>query len=137
MDYEKNVMRFESQVKMHHIRYLCNNQNIEPTLQNFMTINMYNKFMIKVKDKVLHPADDYNKYHACKIINASDFSDKSKKEMIEFITLVANKRTLSAAKEKYSYNKFKKILDNLAIVNVNPVTIAKNLGITFIEKSSS
>lgn len=133
MDYEKNVMRFESQIKRYHIKYLCRKNNMEATLENFMTVDMYNNFMIKVKNNVLHPGDYYNKYHACKIINASEFSDKSKKEMIEFITLVANKRTLSAAKEKYSYYKFKKILEQLEILKVNPVTIVKNVGITFIE----
>ncbi|WP_148347430.1 hypothetical protein [Clostridium butyricum] len=133
MDYEKNVMRFESQIKRYHIKYLCKKNNIRDTLENFMTVDMYNHFMIKVKNNVLHPGDYYNKYHACKIINASKFSEKSKNTMIEFITLVANKRTLSAAKERYSNYKFKKILEQLEILNVNQVTIVENVGITFIE----
>ena len=133
MEYEMNVLRFESQIRRNHIKYICKKLNIEATLENFMTIDMYNRFMIKIRDNVIHTGDYYNKYHACKIINASNFSDKSKKEIIEFISLVANKRTLSAAKEEYSYYKFKKILEQLKILNVNPITIIKSSGITFIE----
>lgn len=131
-EYEKDVIRFEAQVRVRHIRYMKNQYNIQPKLTEYFTKEMYNKYMTEIVGKTIFYGDYYNKYHAFKKIDASSYTEKEKLQLKSFLNRVAISRKLSIAKEELSYYMYKKILKMLFDLNINPVLIPKNYLITYI-----
>lgn len=131
-EYEKDIIRFEAQVRIRHIRYMKKQYNIEPKLTEYFTKEMYNKYMSEIVGKIIFYGDYYNKYHAFKKIDASSYTEKEKLQLKSFLNRVAISRKLSIAKEELSYYMYKKILKMLFDLNINPVLIPKNYLITYI-----
>lgn len=131
-EYEKDIIRFEAQVRIRHIRYMKKQYNIEPKLTEYFTKEMYNKYMSEIVGKTIFYGDYYNKYHAFKKIDASSYTEKEKLQLKSFLNRVAISRKLSIAKEELSYYMYKKILKMLFDLNINPVLIPKNYLITYI-----
>lgn len=84
-EYERNVLRFEAQVKRRHIAYNKRMYGINDSFEAYFTSEMYNYFMERiVLASLLGDGDYYNIYYASKIIKQSNFREKDKKELIEF-----------------------------------------------------
>lgn len=131
-EYEKDVIRFEAQVRVRHIRYMKNQYNIQPKLTEYFTKEMYNKYMTEIVGKTIFYGDYYNKYHAFKKIDASSYNEKEKLHLKSFLDRVAKSRQLSVVKEELSYYMYKKVLKMLFDLNINPVLIPKNHLITHV-----
>lgn len=131
-EYEKDVIRFEAQVRVRHIRYMKNQYNIQPKLTEYFTKEMYNKYMTEIVGKTIFYGDYYNKYHAFKKIDASSYDEKEKLHLKSFLDRVAKSRQLSVVKEELSYYMYKKVLKMLFDLNINPVLIPKNHLITHV-----
>lgn len=133
-EYEKDIIRFEAQVKCGHLRYKSKIENnpVERELREYLTWEKYKEYMDKMIIKIVGKGDFYNLYHATKIINKSTLPDKNKLELVEFLKFTSQKRSLSKTYEKYGrykYNKYIKILEDL---NINPIVIPEKEKITYI-----
>lgn len=133
MDYEKNVLRFEAQVKRKHILYMKKQYNIEDNLETYFTAALYNVFMSKIVVTAIENSDYYNTYYAEKIINSSDLKQKEKEELTKFLKDINGNNKLQNGKKLYSSYKYNKCLKQLKELNINPITIPKNAGFTMIE----
>ena len=78
MDYEKAIIRYESQIKRQHIKYLKKRYGIDDKLEIYFSNAMYNIFMNKVIVSTVGIEDYYNIYHARKIIWNSSLREKIK-----------------------------------------------------------
>lgn len=133
MFYEKDVIRFEAQVRLKHINYKQIKYKVENTLEEYFTEEKYNYYMHKMIIETLGKGDYYNCYHASKIINSSSLKDKDKKELVKFLKLASEKRSLTKVKELYSDYKYNKIIKNLEQLKINRIIIPKGDRITHIE----
>lgn len=133
MDYEKNVLRFEAQVKLRHIKYMKYHYNLEDSLEVYFSNALYNVFMNKIVIKSIGISDYYNEYHARKIINCSSLKNKEKEELKKFIKAINGKNKFSDGKKLYSSYKYKKFIGQLEQLNINPILIPKNSGYSKIE----
>lgn len=133
-EYEKDIIRFEAQVKCGHLRYKSKIKNnpLERQLSEYLTWEKYKEYMNKMIIKVVGKGDFYNLYHATKIINKSTLSEKYKSELVEFLKFTSEKRSLSKSYEeygRYKYNKYTKILEDF---NINSIIIPEKEKITHI-----
>lgn len=131
--YEKSVVRFEAQIGRAHIRYMKKKEKINDKLQSYLNNERYIHYMLKMIVSIVHTGDYYTVKRAETIINKSNYKVKQKEEMKDFLKLVAKKRSLQAAIDSNYYKKYKKILKQLEALNINPVPIPKNDGISHIK----
>lgn len=125
-EYEVNVIRFEAQVKRAHIRYMKREKKVEDTLMEYLTKDKYNNYMSKMIVDIIHFGDYYTFKRAETIINRSNYNKKCREELKTFIKNVAKRRSLQAEKDSTYYKKYKRILEQLEMLNINPVPIPKN-----------
>lgn len=131
-DYEKNIMRFEAQVKKPHLRYKKIKYNIQLELEEYFRFEKYKEYMEKMIVKAVGKGDFYNFYHAKKIINNSSIKDKYKDEIIEFLNYTSKKRSLSKTKEKYGRYKYDKYINILQELGINPIIIPEKEKVTHL-----
>ena len=130
--YEKDVLRFEAQIKNEHTRYKKRSAGVERSIELYLTYPMYKQYMTKMVIGVIGRGDFYSLKAATDIINKQEISDTVKKELREFMVYTSMKRDLAKTKEKYGrykYNKYISILDGL---NINPIIIPEKWRRSFI-----
>ena len=130
--YEKDVLRFEAQIKNEHTRYKKRSAGVERSIELYLTYPMYKQYMTKMVIGVIGRGDFYSLKAATDIINKQDISDTVKKELREFMVYTSMKRDLAKTKEKYGrykYNKYISILDGL---NINSIIIPEKWRRSFI-----
>ncbi|MEG2458006.1 MAG: hypothetical protein RSB41_03855 [Bacilli bacterium] len=133
LDYEKNIIRYEAQIKRKHILYMKKRYNIDDSFEIYFTPALYNLFMDKVVVSSIGISDYYNLYYASKKIKFSMFKDTDKEELIKFLRNISNNGRIHNCKELYSKYKYDKLLKQLGALNINPILIPKNDPITIIE----
>ncbi|AOY54879.1 hypothetical protein [Clostridium perfringens] len=131
--FEKNVIRFEAQIKHEHLRYNKKKYGIAMKLQEYFTFEKYVKYMDKMIVSVLKTGDYYNLYNASKIIKNFDINEKDKKILIEFLKFTSLKRSLTASYEKFGRYKYEKCINLLSIMDINPIIIPEKDRISFIK----
>ena len=131
-DYERNIMRFEAQVKKSHLRYKKYKSNISLELEEYFTFQKYKEYMEKMIIKTIFKGDFYNLYHAKKIINKSSIRNKYKDEVIEFLNNTSKKRSLSKTKEQYGRYKYDKYIGILEELKINPIIIPEKERVTYL-----
>lgn len=136
--FEKDVLRFEAQIKNEHIRYKNNRYEVKRSLEEYLNYDMYKAYMTKMVIGVVGKGNFYSLIEAEKIIKSSCVKEKYKIELRKFLVYTSRNGGLSKAKEfygRYSFNKNIKILEELGI---NPIIIperngVRKTGIKFIE----
>lgn len=132
-DYEKNILRFEVKLLNKHLNYNKRKYNIEKELKYYFNEELQMKYMLSNIQKIVYRGDYYNIREASKIINKSDIKEKDKGFVREFLVDVSE-NGISGAKEimdednktKYTKYKFKKAIDILEELNINPILIPKS-----------
>ena len=107
--------------------------NLDDSLETYFSNSLYNVFMHKIIIKTIGISDYYNEYHARNIINSSNLKEKEKEELKEFIKVINGNNKFSDGKERYSSYKYKKFIEQLDNLNINPIVIPKNAGYSKIE----
>lgn len=125
-EYEKGIIRFECAVLNKHLNGNKYRKNIGKELRNYFHKQVFEEYMFGSFEKLLHKGDYYKLYKAETIIKNSKFKNNQKNEMREFLVQVSRKG-IEKVKITYSKYKFKKIIINLESLNINPITIPKNL----------
>lgn len=121
MDYEKAIIRYESQIKRQHIKYLKKRYGINDKLEIYFSNAMYNIFMNKVIVSTVGIEDYYNIYHARKIIWNSSLREKIKDELIELLIDTSLKRKCRFKREKCT-----RLTKKLRELGINPILIPKH-----------
>ena len=101
-------------------------KKIEDNLKEYLTKDKYDEYMTKMVVAIIHFGDYYTFKRAETIINKSIYNSKYKEDIKNFLRIVAKKRSLQAAKDSIYYKKYKRILEQLEMLNINPVPIPKN-----------
>ena len=136
--FEKDILRFEAQIKNEHLRYKNKRYEIKRSLDEYLTFNMYKEYMTKMVIGVVGKGDFYSLKEAEKVIKLSNIKDKKKKQLREFLVYISSHGGLSGAKEFYGKYRFNNNLYILEGLGINPIIIpekngVRKTGIEFIE----
>lgn len=136
-EYEKNIIRFEAQIKNEHLRYKKRKNKISRYLEEYLTYDMYEQYMNKMIINIIGKGDFYSLEEAQKIINQSNIKEKKKNQLREFLAYTS-KGNLTKTKEKYGRYTFNKNISILEELGINPIIIpdkngVRKTGIKFIE----
>lgn len=139
--YESNIIRFEVRVKNRHLNYRKAKYDTEKRLLNYLYDDEYKKYMYEQLKVFLYEGDYYKLYRAEKLINSSLLKNIDKCFIREFLTDVSKLgmtgiQNLSDNKGKFKYSvyKFRKAIDILEQLKINPILIPKNMkGPSFIK----
>lgn len=121
--YEKDVLRFEAQVKNEHIKYKNKKFKIERTIEEYFTFEMFKAYMEKMIISLVGKGDFYCLREAEKIIKESNLRHKDKAEIREFLVYTSKKRDLSKTKKMYGRYRFDKYTGLLAALSINSIII--------------
>lgn len=130
-DYETNVMRYEAQLLKRHVKYNEKKAGIERMLENYISKEMYNKYMKKMIVDVFYPGDYWSINKAREIIQASSIKDKDKEGLIGILKNTS-KQGISGSKALLTEHYYKKYLKLLEELNINPILIPKHENIHFL-----
>lgn len=131
-NFEKNVIRFEAQIKYEHLKYNKRRYGINMELKEYFTFGKYVKYMDNMIINPLKTGDYYNLYNASKIIKKAEVNEKDKKALIEFLKFTSIKRSLTASYDKYGRYKYNKYIDLLGKLDINPIIIPDKDKVKFI-----
>lgn len=136
----QDIIRFEVQCKYHKTFTL--NQKAEALgnhdLNKFKSLlghNFYNREVHYYWDKVIGKGDWFTMQEATRIIQSKHFNSQKEKRLIEALQFVSLHRSLATAKsllKGYELEAFKRTLNDLYSLNINPVTIPKRWNICHI-----
>lgn len=128
---EKDTLRFENSIDSKHFNYMKRQYGIEKSLENYLTVEMYNKYILGIID-ILGDKDFHKFKNAEEIIVKSKLSKEDKKLCKDFLNDVT-RSSLSQVKlkkvngrRKYSEKKIKEIIRQLSELNINPLILSKH-----------
>lgn len=132
-DYEKSILRFEVRLLNKHLNYNKRKYNIEKDLKCYFNESLQKKYMISNIQKIVYKGDYYNIREVDKLLKKSNLKEGDKEFLREFLIDVS-KYGITGAKQiikddkKYKYTpyKFKKAINFLEELNINPMLIPKN-----------
>lgn len=132
--YEKNVLRLEVALQNKHLNYK-KRKGYNKKLKTYLNKQFYLNYFNEIFSNILYYGDFMKIYKADKIINKSTINDKEKKQVREFLIDVSKHREIdnvlmmsnNYGKKKYTKYKYKKIINILNDLNINPILIPKNL----------
>lgn len=140
IDASRNIIRFEVQCKYHKTYSL--NKKAEESGNN--CVNKYKDILAPVTyieiistyyEKIIGKGDWYTLPEAVQIIQSKKFNSQKEKRFIDALKHISQCRSLAKAKSSFQDNEltaFKKTLNELAALNINPVTIPREWNIKHI-----
>lgn len=136
----QDIIRFEVQCKYHKTFTL--NQRAETLgnhefnkYKNLLSHDFYNREIHYYWNKVIGKGDWYTMQEAIHIIQSKHFNIQKENRLIEALHFVSQHRSLATAKsllKGYELEAFKRTLNDLSSLNINPVTIPKRWNICHI-----
>ena len=129
--YERDVIRFESQILEEHVKYQAKEKKCSRRPSDWLTPEKYYQ-NIKQLAYFDFWADLYSLPMAESIIDASEYTDPEKKRLKAFLKKIADTNA-DTAFAGYSRPTVKKYIGLLTRINVNPIPIPEEYGISHIE----
>ncbi|MCB2298887.1 hypothetical protein [Clostridium tagluense] len=126
--YEKNVIRYEVQLRKRHIDYNNYKKAYKREIDSYLDEDLFMFYMEKYIKPIVYFSDYYDIYSAKKIINAGVTRKDERKKLINFLTLVS-RNNIDKAKEIYTTHVFKHCINVLDKLGINPVLIPKHYNI--------
>lgn len=142
----KNVLRFEVQcekLKIYNIKTKHNFSSRE--LYNYLELNHSREQILVYYNKTISIGDYYKQDKAIQIINKSQYQQKTKENLIKVLKLIANKRSVTDARQEFIKGiddkkeivkakvKFNTYLKKIRELGVNVVVIPEGWGIAKLE----
>lgn len=127
--YEQDIVRMELQIKADHLKYMAR-RGVRRSVQNWLHMGMECYYLTKLYG-MFPQGNFYTLSKAEKIIDASEYRTKMKERLKSFIRIIADK-DMDAARAQISYNTYRRYLDMLSAIDVNPITIPDDCDITYI-----
>lgn len=135
-DFEKDILRFEVRLRNKHLLYMKSKNGVERTLKNYISNDLFKKYIINNLKEFIPPGDFVKISEADKRIKNSNLSEKDKKFLREFIIDISKSSLTSIKgkmvgkkpdeKLKYSNYKINKAIRLLTSLEINPILIPKN-----------
>lgn len=140
--YEENVLRFEVCLLNRHLNYMKKTYGLEKCLESYMNNEFWTKYMKGNICPIFFKGNYYKINTATKIIEESNFKDRDKKKLRNFLCDVSKhgihgvkrlmvKDSKGILKPKYSKYLFSKYIRMLEELNINPILIPKNYKVAF------
>ncbi|MGI2851605.1 hypothetical protein ACRS6Y_15220 [Bacillus cytotoxicus] len=129
-DYEKDIVRYEVHVKENHLYYMeKKNEKVQRPrkLWAYMQNEIYREYFRKYMFQIYHHGDFYKIDEVRKRLKNTSLSTQNKLKLIEFLKQISSHSVdTPLTNKKMSKGTFKKRLEMLQDVGVNPVLIPKN-----------
>lgn len=132
----ENVLRLEVQCKKTKVNNIKNKNKWEYNiLLHYLDPRISTETLYKYYKKTIGEGDYYTLNKAIELINNSNYRKGKKDKLIEVITLINKKRSVTDAKAEYKnkQNSFKYYLKEIKKLNVNVVTIPERWGIDYLK----
>ncbi|RKQ16447.1 hypothetical protein [Ureibacillus endophyticus] len=127
--YEKDVVRFELRLKNDHLNAMKRNdgkgKNRAKKLSEYFKEELYREYMINHVTPIIRKGDYYKITKAEKILDESNFSRKKKEKLRSFLVDIS-KNGIDSPKKYLSKPTFRRYLQDLESLGINPVLIPKN-----------
>lgn len=127
--YEQDIIRMELQLKADHLKYMAR-RGVRRSAKNWLHMGMECYYLVKLYG-MFPRGNFYALGQAEKIIDSSEYRTKMKERLKGFIGSIADK-DMDAARGQISHNTYRRYLDMLSAIDVNPITIPDDCGITYI-----
>ena len=128
--YEYHILRQEVQVKREHIRQMQRTHDIPRTWDAWVSMERQSEYLAATKPLI--PIGDYYSLESARqMVDASAMKEREKIFMKEMLGIISE-TDMETAKSKLSLNTYKKYLNKLETIGINPITIPEDMGLDFI-----
>ena len=128
--YEQDIVRMELQVKTEHLKYMAR-RGFARTVTNWINVDTEARYLEKLYG-MFPKGDFFTLEQAESLIVSSKYSKTIKNKLIKFIRIIA-KSNMDVAKTKLSYNTYRRYLNLLGDLGINPITIPDDCGLQYIK----
>ena len=128
--YEQDIVRMELQIKADHLKYMAR-RGVRRSAKNWLHTGMEYYYLAKLYG-MFPKGNFYTFTRAEKIIDSSTYKEKMKERLKGFIRIIADK-DMDTARAQVAYNTYRRYLDMLSAIGVNPITIPADCGISYIQ----
>lgn len=128
--YEQDIVRMELQIKADHLKYMAR-RGVRRSAKNWLHMGMECYYLAKLYG-MFPRGNFYALGQAEKIIDSSEYRTKMKERLKGFIGSIADK-DMDAARGQISHNTYRRYLDMLSAIGVNPITIPDDCDISYIQ----
>ena len=134
LDAAQNIIRFEIQCK-YHKTYALSHKTEKVEINELLSPFNCVKVVSNYYKRIISSGDWYTLQEAIHIVEEQHFNSQKEKRLVNALQIVNQCRSLAKAKascQGYELAVFKRTLNELSSLNINPVTIPKEWGIKHI-----
>lgn len=128
--YEQDIVRMELQVKSEHLKYMAR-RGFARTVTNWINVDTEARYLEKLYG-MFPKGDFFTLEQAESLIVSSKYSKTIKNNLIKFIRIIV-KSNMDVAKTTLSYNTYRRYLNLLGDLGINPITIPDDCGLQYIK----
>ena len=128
--YEQDIVRMELQVKTEHLKYMAR-RGFARTVTNWINVDTEARYLEKLYG-MFPKGDFFTLEQAESLIVSSKYSKTIKNNLIKFIRIIV-KSNMDVAKTTLSYNTYRRYLNLLGDLGINPITIPDDCGLQYIK----
>ena len=120
----------ELQIKKGHLKYMAK-QGVARSAKNWINAETERHYLQKMYG--MFPKGDFYALDAAEyIVSYSNLTKTTKRHLIDFLREIAQ-NDMDTAKRKICYNTYRRYLNILADLGVNPITIPRDCGLSYIQ----
>ena len=127
--YEQDIIRMELQLKVDHLKYMAR-RGVRRSVGNWIHMGMEYHYLNKLYG-MFPKGDFYTLTQAERIIDSAAYRAKMKDRLKCFLHIIADK-DMDEARAQVSYNTYRRYLDMLSAIGVNPIAIPEDCGVSYI-----
>ena len=129
-NFERDIVRMELQIKKGHLKYMAK-QGVARSAKNWINAETERHYLQKMYG--MFPKGDFYALDAAEhIVSYSNLTKTTKRHLIDFLREIAQ-NDMDTAKRKICYNTYRRYLNILADLGVNPITIPRDCGLSYIQ----
>ncbi len=132
IDCFRDIVRFETSLKNRHLNYKKYKEGTPKIIESYLKEVLFFKYIAKEFDKVLYQGDYMKLEDAKKIIQDSKLSNNDKKKLYNFLRKASN-NPLEKVKVSVSAHEFRKCINILNELGINPIPIRSREKVNLIE----
>lgn len=124
--YEQDVLRIEVQLKRRYIANHKRNTGLIDVLDNYLSEQMNEAYFNQSVLPIFFKGSYRTKENSEEIIDSSKYRVDKKKKLKEFLDYI-ERTSLNTAKEYYTVNTFRRYIDALKDLDINPIQLTNRL----------
>lgn len=129
-NYERDIVRMELQIKKGHLKYMAK-RGVARSVKNWINAETERHYLQKMYG-MFPKGDFYTLDMAEHMIASSNLTKITKRHLIDFLCEI-DRSDMDTAKSNICYNTYRRYLNILAELGVNPITIPQDYGLTYIQ----